>query len=53
MEIEQWTQLHTYLIIYIPLVVIPRFKTDRGAEYFQFMSSFAQNHIKSCNNNIQ
>ena len=52
LEIEQWQTLQNYLIIYIPLVVIPRFKTDRGGQYFTFLSTFAQNHIKSCNNNI-
>lgn len=52
-EIEEWQQLLNYLTVYVPMVVIPRFKTDRGGQYFHFLASFAKNHIKSCDNNIE
>lgn len=35
------------------MVVIPRFKSDRGGQYFHFLANFAQNHIMTCDRNIE
>ena len=52
-EIDEWCQLHSYLTVYIPMVVIPRFKTDRGSYYFTFLANFATTHIRACDKNIE
>ncbi len=52
-EIDEWCLLHSYLTVYIPMVAIPRFKTDRGGQYFHFLANFATTHIKACDRNIE
>lgn len=37
-EIAEWSELLKYLSIYIPMVVIPRFKADRQQSYYGFLA---------------
>lgn len=41
-DIEDWQKLRDYLIQYVPQVVFPKFKRERGGLYFRFLISFAQ-----------
>ena len=52
LQIQEAGELLKYLTVYIPMVVIPRFKHDRGQSYYGFLAQFAQKHIKSCDQNI-
>jgi hypothetical protein len=41
-EIDDWQSLREYLLQYIPMVVFPKFKRDRGSLYFKFLINFAE-----------
>ena len=36
-DVEKWESVLEYITFYIPMCVFPRFKRDRGAQYFQFL----------------
>ena len=36
-----WEDVLEYVTYYIPMVVFPRFKRDRGSQYFEFLSAYA------------
>ena len=48
-EVETYENLHDYMLLYIPTVVVPTFKTMCSTYYFKFLQNFASNHIEhSC-----
>ena len=49
---DGWEHVLEYVTFYIPMIVFPRFKRDRGAQYFQFLSSFSDQNSKGSEYNI-
>jgi len=47
-----WEDCLEYVTYYIPMIVFPRFKRDRGAQYFEFLSSFADCHAEGATKSI-
>jgi len=43
-QVDGWEQVLEYVTYYIPMCIFPRFKQDRGSQYLQFMSDFAESH---------
>ena len=41
---DGWEQVLEYVTYYIPMVIFPRFKQDRGSQYLQFMADYAEAH---------
>ena len=39
-----WEDVLEYVTYYIPMIVFPRFKRDRGSQYFEFLCGYAD-HI--------
>ena len=40
-EAAAWEEVLEYVTYYIPMIVFPRFKRDRGSQYFEFLCNFA------------
>ena len=43
-ELDASEDLLDYMTFYIPLIVFPRFKRDRGSQYFRFLENFTHSH---------
>lgn len=52
-EIEDLQKLRDYLIQYIPQVVFPKFKRERGGLYFKFLVSFADSQATNSMKNVE
>ena len=52
-DIEDWQSLKEYLTQFIPMVVFPKFKRDRGSLYFKFLVNFAEIQAQSSEKNIE
>ena len=51
-QVDGWEHVLEYVTFYIPMIVFPRFKRDRGAQYFQFLTSFAEAKTSGDEHNI-
>ena len=51
--VDGWEQVHEYVTFYIPMIVLPRFKRDRGGQYLQFMANYAEEHSDGADQNIE
>lgn len=52
-ETEDFQSLREYLLQYIPMVIFPKFKRDRGSLYFKFLIHFAEIQSTSSEKNIE
>ena len=52
-EIEDWQLLRDYLIQFVPQVIFPKFKRDRGRLYFKFLINFAENQAMNSEKNVE
>lgn len=52
-QVDAWEQVLEYVTYYIPMVVFPRFKRDRGTQYLQFLADYAEEHSESAEFNIE
>ena len=52
-DIEDWHNVLEYLQQYIPQVIFPKFKRERGALYFKFLINFAEIQAQSSEKNIE
>ena len=50
---DGWEQVLEYVTYYIPMVIFPRFKQDRGSQYLQFMADYAEAHSEGADQNIE
>lgn len=46
-HVDDCEKLICYLTMYISQLAIPRFKQERGSEYFSFLESFCHNEIEA------
>ena len=40
-EVAAWEDVLEYVTYYIPMIMFPRFKRDRGSQYFEFLCGYA------------
>ena len=52
-EIENWQKLRDYVLQYVPQVVFPKFKRERGRIYFKFLINFAENQSMTSEKNVE
>jgi len=52
-EMEDWQLLRDYLIQFVPQVIFPKFKRDRGRLYFKFLINFAENQAMNSEKNVE
>jgi hypothetical protein len=52
-EIENWQKLRDYMLQYVPQVVFPKFKRERGRVYFKFLINFAETQAMSSEKNVE
>ena len=51
-QVDGWEQILEYETYYIPMSIFPRFKSDRGNQYLQFMTDYADEHADGADKNI-
>lgn len=51
--VDGWEQVLEYVTYYIPMSVFPRFKSDRGSQYLQFMADYAEDFSEGADQNIE
>lgn len=44
--VDGWEQVLEYVTYYIPMSIFPRFKSDRGNQYLQFMADYVEEHAE-------
>ena len=51
-EVVAWEDVLEYVTYYIPMIVFPRFRRDRGSQYFEFLTSFADCNAEGASKSI-
>ena len=51
-EAAAWEDVLEYVTYYIPMIVFPRFKRDRGSQYFEFLCNYADHTAEGASKSI-